>query len=177
MLPTLWPNDVIAVRRVPHSDIVPGKLVVYTWEGPEKFSVHRAVRWDADAASVATGVTVSMFTVHRAIRWEHDAGALITRGDSILEYDPPVQTSRIYGEVVAVQRGGRRLAPALKLTGASKLFCYFLRRSGRLRNLLLRFHSVRQSMSGLWSARSMSAPHGWGYAGQDGHRASPSRPE
>jgi len=144
MLPTLWPGDVIAVRLAPDCDVSPGKLVVYPWEGPEEYTVQRVVRWDPDALSPTTGVIVNMFTVHRVVR--HEPNVLITRGDALPADDPPVQRSQIFGEVIAIQRGKSRLIPAEQLTGSQKAVCYFLRRSLRLRRLLLRLHSFWRAM-------------------------------
>jgi hypothetical protein len=148
MLPTLWPGDVIAVRRTPGCDIRPGRLVVYALK---EFDVHRVVRWDPNAAKMTTGVIVNMFTVHRAVRYERDA--LITRGDALLGDDPPVQLSRIFGEVVAIQRGRSHIVPREKLTRTQELFCFFLRRSRHLQSLLLHLHSLRHAMN-----RSPAAP-------------------
>jgi hypothetical protein len=149
MIPTLWPGDMIAVRLAPDCDMSPGKLVVFPWEGPEEHVVQRAVRWDPNAGSLTTGVIVNMFTVHRVVR--HEPNVLITRGDALPAEDPPVQLSRIFGEVVAIQHGRSRPIPAEQLTGARKLLCYFLRRSVRFRNLVARLHS-------LWRARQQARP-------------------
>ena len=153
MLPSLRPGDVIAVRRVQACDIRPGRLVVYALKD-EDFTVRRAVRWDTHGARMITGVSVGMFTVHRAVSCNRNV--LITRADAALENDAPVQTSRILGEVVAIQRGRRRLIPTERLNRAQKLFRFFLRRSALLRRLILRLYSLRQAMN-----HSQPSP-GWG---------------
>jgi hypothetical protein len=86
-----------------------------------------------------------MFTVHRAVRW--DRNALITRGDALPKNDPPVQPSRIFGEVVAIQRGRSRLIPRAQLNRAQELCCFFLRRSRRLRRLVMRLYSLWQAVN------------------------------
>lgn len=143
MLPSLWPGDVIAVRRAQPCDIRPGKLVVYALKD-EDFAVRRAARWDPHAARMTTGVIVNMFTVHRAVTYNQDS--LITRGDALPRNDPPVQFSRIFGEVVAIQRGQSRFIPKEQLNRAQKLFCFFLRRSDLLGKVLFRLYSLRQVM-------------------------------
>ena len=128
--------------------------MVSTWDVDEKFVVHRAVRWDPNAAKMTPGATVSMFTVHRAVRRERDI--LITRGDALRDDDPPVPFSLVFGEVVAIQHGRSRIIPKRQLEGVQKLLCIFLRRSDRLRNLVMRLYSFQQAMS-----RSTHAPPAW----------------
>jgi signal peptidase I len=151
MLPVLWPGDVIAVRRVEDRDITPGKLVVYL---AKDFLVRQTVRWDPAAESMTNGVVVTMFTVHRAVRWER--GALITRGDAIPVDDSPVQPASILGEVVAIQRRRARLVPKEQLTGAQKLFCFFLHRVPRLPILVMRLYSLHRALTHSLTARGKS---------------------
>jgi signal peptidase I len=117
MLPSIWPGDILTLRRAHASDIHPGKLVLYARDNG--------------------------FVVHRAVRCNRDA--LITRGDALRGNDAPVQPSRVLGEVVAIQRGRSRLIPRERLNRALKLFRWLLRRSGRLRGLAMRLYSLRQA--------------------------------
>jgi hypothetical protein len=143
MAPTLWPGDVLTVRRAQPSEIRPGKLVVYAFK-EEDSTVRRTACWDPTTARMTTGVSVSMFTVHRAVSCDNNV--LITRPDAATKNDPPVQLSRIVGEVVAIQRGRSRLVPKEQLSRVQKLFLFFLRRSALLRKLIPRLHSLRQTM-------------------------------
>jgi hypothetical protein len=123
MLPSIWPGDILAVRRARACDITPGKFVVYAAD--EGFIVHRAV------------------SCHQ--------NALITRGDALAGNDAPVPSSRVLGEVAAIQRGRSRLIPKEQLHCAQKLFRFVLRRSSRLRSLVVRLYS-------LWRAMNRSSP-------------------
>ena len=119
MLPSIWPGDIIAVRRAQAFDINPGKLVLYARD--EGFVVHRAVSCSPDE--------------------------LITRGDALAGNDAPVQPSRVLGEVVAIQRGRSRIVPKERLSRAQKLFGFFFRRSNLFRRLVLRLYSLRQAVN------------------------------
>lgn len=142
MLPALRPGDVIVVRPARACDITPGKLAVYVFKD-EDVSVRRVARWDPHSGSMTTGVSVSMFTVHRAVRL--DENALITRPDTALEDDPPVSFSRVFGEVVAIQRGHCSLIPKERLTRSQEFCCFFLRRLSFLRRFFLILYSLRQT--------------------------------
>jgi len=145
MLPALRPGDVITVRPTRARDITPGRLAVYAFRD-EDVSIRRVVRWDPHSGSMAAGVSVSMFTVHRAVRL--DENALITRPDTALEDDPPVPFSRVFGEVVAVQRGHSHLIPKEQLTRSQEVCCFFLRRASFLRWFFLRLYSLRNFLRG-----------------------------
>jgi hypothetical protein len=144
MLPSLRPGDVIAVRPTKPGDINPGKLAVCALKDAD-FAVRRAARWDPRAARMTNGVIVNMFTVHRAVSRTQDA--LITRGDALPRNDAPVEFSRVFGEVAAIQRGRSSFVPKEQVAPAGKLLCFFLRRSAFLGKLALRLYSLRQAMN------------------------------
>ncbi len=48
--------------------------------------------------------------VHRVV--EMSGGAVVTRGDSMLDADPPVAVSDVLGRVESIERGGSRVAMA-----------------------------------------------------------------
>jgi signal peptidase len=79
MIPTIWPGDVIAVRRRDMAELHPGQIVMYKREG--KLVAHRLTSVRGDL--------------------------LTTRGDSLQSYDPPIVKSNIVGEVVCLVRNGR----------------------------------------------------------------------
>ena len=51
--------------------------------------------------------------VHRVV--ELSGGAVVTRGDSMLDADPPVAVSDVLGRVEAIERGGSRVAVARRV--------------------------------------------------------------
>src|SRR5258708_13000746 len=77
MLPTIWPGDIACVSRV--VAYRPGDVVLFSRNG--RLFVHRVV--------------------------EMSCGAVVTRGDSMLDADPPVAVSDVLGRVEAIERAGR----------------------------------------------------------------------
>ena len=53
--------------------------------------------------------------VHRVV--EMSGGAVVTRGDSMLDADPPVAVSDVLGRVESIERGGSRRAMAERVSG------------------------------------------------------------
>ncbi|MBZ5569608.1 MAG: S24/S26 family peptidase [Acidobacteriia bacterium] len=120
MLPSLWPGDLLLIRRAQLSEITTGELVLFTRQ--ERFFVHR---------------------VERAL-----GTCLLTRGDSLAATDAPVGADEFLGRVVFISREGATRTPAVLspcgrwLAGAasrSTIFCNFLL---RLRALFLRIPRV-----------------------------------
>ena len=56
--------------------------------------------------------------VHRVV--EMSGGAVVTRGDSMLNADPPVAVSDVLGLVESIERGGSRVAMAERVSGARR---------------------------------------------------------
>jgi signal peptidase I len=82
MLPSVWPGDVLAVRRRSVAELLPGSIVLcYRNRG---------------------------FVAHRLVGKQGDT--LITRGDSLPGTDPPFHDTEFLGEVVAILRNGRQVA-------------------------------------------------------------------
>lgn len=79
MIPAIWPGDVVTVRSCDFAELQPGQIVLY----------HREAK----------------LTVHRIKKVLHDH--LITRGDSLLSFDPSVRSSEIAGRVVSILRAER----------------------------------------------------------------------
>ena len=76
MLPSIWPGDIACVSRV--AAYRPGDVVLFSRKG--RLFVHRVV--------------------------EMSGGAVVTRGDSMLDADPPVAVSDVLG-AGGVDRAGR----------------------------------------------------------------------
>ena len=71
MLPSIWPGDIACVSRVDQDAYRPGDVVLFSRNG--RLFVHRLV--------------------------EMSCGAVVTRGDSMLDADPPVAVSDVLGRV------------------------------------------------------------------------------
>jgi len=105
MLPAVWPGDVITVEQCEFSDLHPGQIVLHRKQ--QKLTVHRITRIASDH--------------------------LITRGDSLPCYDPPVQPSEIVGRVVRVLRDGRVIS--LEQSFPQRITARLLRSSSVARRL------------------------------------------
>jgi signal peptidase I len=100
MLPSLWPGDILEVRRQDVAKVVLGQVVVF----------------ERDARLV----------VHRVIRRVRRDGCtlLITRGDRCWRPDAPVSGKELLGCVEVVERGDRRFQPSLTLwAGLGSIIC------------------------------------------------------
>lgn len=80
MIPSLWPGDIITVRRDATS-LKPGQIVLYRREG--RLVAHRITRVRGDLLS--------------------------TRGDSLPCDDPPIHAPDIVGQVISLVRHGCRV--------------------------------------------------------------------
>src|SRR2546425_5624891 len=76
MLPSIWPGDIACVSRV--AAYRPGDVVLFSRKG--RLFIHRVV--------------------------EMSGGAVVTRGDSMLDADPPVAVSDVLGRGESVEGGG-----------------------------------------------------------------------
>ena len=104
---TVWPGDVVTVRRCDFAELQPRQIVLHGYQ--EKLTLHRIAR----------------------IAGDH----LITRGDSLPHYDPPVMPSEILGQVVSIFRGGRTIDP--EQTFWQRVAASILQRSRFLRRFTL----------------------------------------
>jgi signal peptidase I len=82
MLPSVWPGDVITVRRKSAADLIPGQIVLCYRD--RKYLAHRLI----------------------AKRDQY----FFTRGDSLSYDDPPFRENEVLGEVCSIQRNGREVA-------------------------------------------------------------------
>jgi signal peptidase I len=113
MLPSVWPGDILTVRRRSVAELLPGQIVLcYRNQG---------------------------FVAHRLVGKLGDC--LVTRGDSLSNEDRPFQNDEVLGEVVSILRNGRRVAPSpLWLIRAGS---WILRHSELCTRMLLRLRSLR----------------------------------
>jgi signal peptidase len=108
MVPTVWPGDMVTIRRCAMTDIDVGDIVAVTRRG--RLFVHRAVT-----------------------RHGHH---LLTRGDALGTDDPPVSPDQFLGRLESIDRGGRRSDPPA-LTMSRRILAAVVRRSTRATRLLL----------------------------------------
>ena len=90
MLPSIWPGDIAYVSRV--VAYRPGDVVLFSRKG--RLFVHRVV--------------------------EMLGGAVVTRGDSILDRDPPVALNDVLGRMESIKRRGSRVAVAERVSGGAE---------------------------------------------------------
>ena len=116
MLPSLWPGDILTVRRRSVADLVPGQIVL-------------CYRNQA-------------FVAHRLVGKR--GRSLITRGDSLPYYDRPFREDEVLGQVVGVLRHGRSIdpSPTWRLRAAS----WILRHSELCARVLLHLRSIAMAL-------------------------------
>jgi signal peptidase I len=119
MLPSVWPGDVLTVRRRSPAELLPGSIVL----------CHR------DRG----------FFAHRTVGRQGDC--LITRGDSHLREDPPFSGDEVLGEVVSILRNGR--AVDLTPAWWHRIFSWIMRHSELCTRIALRLRrSISLSWAG-----------------------------
>ena len=119
MLPTLWPGDLLTIRRQPLSRVLPGDLVLYTRDN--RFFVHRVIK--------------------RFVR--DGCQMLVTRGDALPEADIPVGAQEFLGAVIAVKRDRRVPTELTFRSRLNSLFGTLFSRCDFLRGLALRLHATK----------------------------------
>ena len=132
MLPSVWPGDLLTVRRQSFSEFRPGQIVLY-----ERGASGRLPVAGENAQLVA----------HRVIDCSGDFSGdlgprqLVTRGDSLPCNDAPVHEDQILGRVVSISRNGRPID--LDFTRSRRIAAWVLRRSDLAGRVLLRFTRFR----------------------------------
>jgi hypothetical protein len=93
MLPSIWPGDILEVRRRSAAEIAPGQLVLCARAGG--------------------------FVAHRVVQLLPEPGRtlLVTRGDRLEQPDPPVSPEELLGVVTRIRRGHRWIVPRLTVWG------------------------------------------------------------
>lgn len=114
MLPAVHPGDVVAVRHCGVDGVGVGDLVLFR-KGNRLF-VHRVVSLQGNA--------------------------LITRGDSLPQADPPVGHDELLGKVTRIQRRGHPVAHAPWSSWHYRLAHALFRRSAMAARLFCRWQSV-----------------------------------
>jgi signal peptidase I len=95
MLPTIWPGDVLTVRRLESEELQEGDVAVFRREG--RLVTHRVIRKDRES--------------------------VVVQGDAKLKADAPVRREDVFGSVVAVHRRGREVTVARKTAARAMVGC------------------------------------------------------
>jgi hypothetical protein len=124
MLPSVWPGDLLTVRRQSFPEFRRGQIVLY-----ERGASGRGPVAGENAQLVA----------HRVVDYSGDSSGpqLITRGDSLARNDAPVHEDQILGRVVSISRNGRPIG--LDFTRSRRMAAWVLRRSDFAGRVFLRF--------------------------------------
>jgi hypothetical protein len=119
MLPSLWPGDVLSIRRRLMNDVRPGDIALFTRDG--RLFAHRVVA--------------------------HDGVHLLTQGDAVPSPDAPVSGSELLGVAVSVSRDGKRVGSPARLSIPGRLLASLVRRSSRASRILQRVHRLSRMRS------------------------------
>jgi hypothetical protein len=119
MLPTIWPGEVLCIRRSSIDEAGVGEVVL--------FIRHRRL------------------FAHRVIACS--GARLTTQGDAVAAPDPPVDASELLGIVDAVLRQGHPVPIRSGMTWYERLTAFVIRRSAMARRLLIRLHGPRERAS------------------------------
>ena len=123
MVPTIFPGDILIVRRETARRAGCGEVVL----------TFRAGR----------------FCAHRLTEKLEEGGRLflVTRGDALRENDPPLAESELLGQVTAVVRGRKRIELGGRPTARERWLRWAARRSNGAVKWMLRWHALRSRLS------------------------------
>ena len=118
MLPSIWPGDVLTIRRRPLSEVRRRQIAVYTRHG--------------------------RLVVHRVIA--HASHHVVTQGDAVPSPDPPVREPELLGIVAFVSRNGTDRAVPTEPGVAGRLLAALVRHSRHANRMLQHVGRVRLAL-------------------------------
>ncbi|MBZ5510856.1 MAG: signal peptidase I [Acidobacteriia bacterium] len=121
MLPSVWPGDVLTLKRCRPEQLKRGEIVLY--RRGERLFIHRVTR----------------------IREAEGERWVVTQGDATPHSDPPVAASQVLGCVTNIARGARGVCRT-RWGRAPQLASFLFRRAWSSR-VALRVHAWRRSMT------------------------------
>jgi signal peptidase I len=133
MLTTLWPGDVLTVHSVRPEQVEPGEIVLYMRQ--DRFFIHRIV---------SKNLT-------------QDEAFLVTRGDSMSENDPPIESSELLGKIIEVHRSGSVFLPARRVSTFRRILAWLFCHWSLFRRVGLRLGPYRWKSDGQVEATLVSA--------------------
>jgi len=120
MLPAVWPGDTLTIESANSEAVSDGDIVLFRRDG--RFFVHRVL-----------GKIVKNSTI-------------LTRGDAMLQPDPPVANRDLLGKVVFILREGRRIRPRRNLSFSSRAVSAAVRRSDIAARVVVGVHGRLQKL-------------------------------
>lgn len=124
MLPSVWPGDLLLIRRQQIGDVLPGDIVLFARDG--RFIAHRVV--------IRTN--------------DHQIARLVTRGDALPLQDSAITAAELLGKVSSILRAGKWIEPCTQLSFGARLTAALVSHSGRVATALVRLHAMRQRSRG-----------------------------
>ena len=122
MVPTIFPGDILIIRRETAGSAQCGNVVLCSRAG--RFCAHRLVA-----------------------KQEQDGRlSLVTRGDALRENDPPLAESELLGLVTTVIRGRKRIELDGHPTAREILLRWAARRSNGVVKWMVRWHELRSRL-------------------------------
>jgi len=134
MVPSILPGDFVSIHRAMPQEISSGEVVLFLRNG--RLIIHRVV--DRKLAATEDGLGES---------------CLITRGDRVLQDDPPVSSHELLGRVVLIERGSRKID--LPDAVSNSLIVRLLQSSDRATYLYLRLAACWRNIF-LWRAKCLA---------------------
>jgi signal peptidase I len=119
MLPSVWPGDLLLIRRREIEQIHPGDIVLFARHG--RLIAHRVVFKTDDP----------------------EAPSLITRGDARPSQDSAISRAELLGNVSGILRGGQWIQPPRRLSLGARAVAMLVSRSGRVAGILSRLRARR----------------------------------
>jgi signal peptidase I len=113
MLPSVWPGDLLLIRRQEMEQIYPGDIVLFARHG--RLIAHRVVFKTDDP----------------------EAPSLVTRGDAVSAQDSAISPAELLGKVSGILRAGEWIQPRRRLSISARITAMFVSRSGRAAGILL----------------------------------------
>ncbi len=120
MLPSVWPGDIVHVRRAGPEELARGQIVMFHREG--------------------------VLRVHRIVAITREPWTIVTQGDCLLRCDAPLRPEQLIGAVVAIRREGRSVPARASILLTSRLLRFLTRFSDLPAYLLVRFRSAVHAM-------------------------------
>jgi signal peptidase I len=119
MLPSVWPGDVLIIKRCFFGEVSPGDIVLYARE--RRLFAHRVI-------GAGAGL---------------DEPYLVTQGDASPTPDSPISAAEFLGRVSQIVRAGKCLEPAPVLSFPNRLVANIARYSTILARLFVYRHVTR----------------------------------
>jgi hypothetical protein len=134
MMPAIRPGDLLSIDRVNLRDTSPGEIVMFARVG--RLFAHRIVDQSGGASDPCASAPYCASEPY-----------LVTRGDRLLENDPPVFQSELIGRVTSIERAGSPVRSRPWLDVPNRVLGRLLRSSDRATVLFLRVTALWRTFS------------------------------